>query len=323
MSNFILISELDDIVEKINQEALISPQICLVRGKSTPIYYQKFTGLQKFNIVKEIIHHGNPVHYFNKDKIHCDILLAIGGGSVIDSAKLMLYHGEIVFNNKQNFIVIPTTCGSGSESTSFAVEYIGNNKFSRKAKKLLPSTVIQDPSAVSSKINPSFIDAVCQSIESYFSVKSTRKSRKTSEAAFKLLVKSVDFDSMIISNRQNAILGSSMSGKAINVAKTNAAHAFSYYLTLKHNVPHGLAVLSSEIFFVKNVLKNFNKKDAFLLESLPILEKLKSIIDWSLYCPAISVNYISAVNKERIMNYPFKFSNEKLINHVKGTFGII
>ena len=74
---------------------------------------------------------------------------------------------------------------------------------------------------------------------------------------------------------------------------------------------------------MKNVLKNFNKKDAFLLESLPILEKLKSIIDWSLYCPAISVNYISAVNKERIMNYPFKFSNEKLINHVKGTFGII
>ena len=86
-----------------------------------------------------------------------EIIIAVGGGSVIDMAKLIkafyffpeksyqIARGEIeVSDPRIPIIAVPTTAGSGSEATHFAVVYIGNNKYSLASDLLLPDHVILD-----------------------------------------------------------------------------------------------------------------------------------------------------------------------------------
>ena len=295
-------------------------KICLVRGENTPNYFERYDEINNLNIIHEVIHTGNPFHYVQKDRINCDILLAVGGGSVIDSAKLLIYYDEISFLNGVNFIAIPTTCGSGSEATNFAVEYISNQKFSRVSKDILPTKSILIPEAVPNKITPSFVDAVCQSVESYFSTKANSKSREFSKKSFYLLSSSVDLDSGTIISKTNAIQGAHLAGSAINIAKTNAAHAYSYFLTANYGIPHGFAVLSSELFFIDRVKEDYLSNDLFLNNAEEFLIKLKKTINWINYNPQMTTEYLNAVNKERLDNFPVNFQQSDLLNHVKAVF---
>lgn len=295
-------------------------RICLVRGENTPKYFERYAEVSNLNIVHELIHRGNPYHHVYKDRINCEILLAIGGGSVIDSAKLLIYYGEINFSSGVNFIAIPTTCGSGSEATNFAVEYISNKKYSRISKDILPTKSILIPETVPNKITPSFVDAVCQSVESYFSTKANSYSREFSKKAFYLLSSSVDLDSGTIKSKINAIQGAHLAGCAINIAKTNAAHAFSYYLTANHGIPHGFAVLSSELFFISRIKEDYLINDLFLEEAENFLIKLKKTINWRSYSPFLTQEYLNAVNKERLNNFPLNFQQKDLLNYVKDFF---
>ena len=71
-------------------------------------------------------------------KGHFDFLLAIGGGSAMDMAKLIKFFS----NAKVPLMAIPTTCGTGSEVTSFATYYEGKIKKSADNKSLLPNYTI-------------------------------------------------------------------------------------------------------------------------------------------------------------------------------------
>ena len=90
-----------------------------------------------------------------------DLIIAVGGGSVLDIAKLikaffydkgkeieLLKQSKEVNDPLIPIIAIPTTAGSGSEATHFAVVYIGNEKYSMAAECLLPNAVILDGSLV-------------------------------------------------------------------------------------------------------------------------------------------------------------------------------
>ncbi|MBK7107120.1 MAG: phosphonoacetaldehyde reductase [Ignavibacteriae bacterium] len=217
------------------------------------------------------------VEIFNQNK--CEVIVAIGGGSVIDMAKLIKYYNNtdirsITENNLLDFnlkplpiICIPTTAGSGSEATHFAVMYIGFKKFSIANQVLLPNHVIIDPelhySLSKEQIALSGIDAFCQGIESMWSINANQESQEYSEIAIRLLWRNLK-NAIVFGNEVshlNVAVGSNFAGRAINITKTTAPHAISYILTKIYGIAHGNAVaITLPAFFLYNLtFKKFEK----------------------------------------------------------------
>jgi len=192
-----------------------------------------------------------------------DLIIAIGGGTVIDMAKLInilssqkehsfinIIKNSSLINNKglSPLVAIPTTSGTGSEATHFAVVYVEKSKYSLAHKFMLPDYVIVD-SSLANKMPKNIaastaIDALSQAIESYWSVGSTTESQQYAWQSIEIILASIekaviekDADS-----KDSMSLAANLSGKAINISKTTAAHAISYPISTYFNVPHGHAV---------------------------------------------------------------------------------
>ena len=191
----------------------------------------------------------------------CDIMIAIGGGSAIDMAKLIgicgahrgqyreLLTGEIPIRDKAApLIAIPTTAGTGSEATHFAVVYVGGQKYSVAHANVLPDYAIIDPN-LTANLPPSItahtgLDALSQAVESLWSVNATAQSRVFASEALRLVLDNLEAAVYRPTPdvRANMCRAAHLSGKAINISKTTAPHAISYTLTSQFGVPHGLAV---------------------------------------------------------------------------------
>jgi alcohol dehydrogenase class IV len=188
-----------------------------------------------------------------------DVVLGVGGGSALDMAKLIALLGrgrqsawELLREGPQDprrtpLVLIPTTAGSGSEATHFAVVYHQQQKYSVAHPSLLPDCALVDP-ALTISCPPRLtavtgLDALCHAIESFWSVAATDQSREFARQALSLLrrhlvpcVYAPDHDT-----RRAVAEASHLAGNAINVAKTNLAHALSYAMTSGFGVPHGHA----------------------------------------------------------------------------------
>lgn len=191
-----------------------------------------------------------------------DVVVAIGGGHVLDTAKALnvlalqsgdvhgYVSGEIPLEKKGvPLIAIPTTAGTGSEYTRFAIVYEGTKKCSLAHEEyIMPEACIVDPGLMRSMpvrvAAETGLDALCQAIESYWSVASNEVSRGFAREAIALarrsLVRAVnDPDD---ESRLAMVKAASLSGKAINITKTTAAHALSYPLSTQFGIAHGHAV---------------------------------------------------------------------------------
>ena len=193
-----------------------------------------------------------------------DFVIALGGGTAIDLAKLIgslavqsedardIAMGRCSINVAgKPLMAIPTTAGTGSEASHFAVIYIGGNKYSVAHSSLLPDYAVVDsrlteslPRRVTAATG---LDAFCQAIESIWSVGATDESIKyateAAELAFENLITAAN--SPTPAARHAMCRASYLAGKAINISKTTASHAISYALTSLHGVPHGMAVAIS------------------------------------------------------------------------------
>jgi len=195
-------------------------------------------------------------------KVKPDLVIAIGGGSTIDIAKTI---NALAFNKgeptsyitgkkkleKQGLplVAIPMTAGTGSEATSFATIYIDKVKYSLSHEKLiLPTVSIVDPSLTESM--PKYLtasagmDALCQGIESIWSISSTKESRKYANEAVKIAFNTIE---KAVNNpdkvsRLNMAKAANLSGRAINISKTTSSHSISYPITAYFGIPHGHAV---------------------------------------------------------------------------------
>ncbi len=176
-----------------------------------------------------------------------DVCVALGGGSVIDFAKALKH----VQKSPMPIIAIPTTAGSGAEATHFAVAYENAVKTSLADLKLLPQIAIVDSSFL--KGSPqrlkacTALDAMCQAIESLWSNQSSFQSEEFAAKAL-TLCRAYIKDFVLTEDPAAASkmsLAAHLSGKAINISRTTAPHALSYYLTSKHGLPHGHAVAIS------------------------------------------------------------------------------
>lgn len=239
-------------------------------------FYFKYSYLPEINELKKIIKF--------LDKFKPDLIIAVGGGAVLDLAKIANIakiddlnileknlSNYIVPGNKKNYplVAIPTTAGSGAEVTSNAVIYINNVKYSVESNLLLPNyffliskLVLGNPKKLKAT---SGFDAIAQSIESLISVKSNKTSvyyaKKSLILSSKNFLKFVKNPSSI--NSEKMILAANLAGKAINISKTTAPHAVSYPFTSMYGISHGHAVsLTLEKFLNFNLLnKKFSKSN--------------------------------------------------------------
>lgn len=195
----------------------------------------------------------------------CDTILAVGGGSAIDVAKciklaVLAKEGNDailppIVNTRVEcdgtnlpFIAIPTTAGTGSESTHNAVMYYEGAKQTVTNDGILPDYAILEPSVLKTlplyQKKCTMMDALCQGIESWWSVNSTEESYEYSRKCIDLIMGNwhryiFDNDSEAAAN---IMLGANYGGRAINITATTAAHAMSYKITSLYGLPHGHAV---------------------------------------------------------------------------------
>lgn len=194
-----------------------------------------------------------------------DTILAVGGGSSIDVAKciklaVLAEEGKNAIipplvsqrlpidGSKIPFIAIPTTAGTGSESTRYAVIYYDGKKQSITHDTIIPNYAILEPKLLKTlpvyQKKCTMLDALCQGIESWWSVNSTEESVSYSKKAVSLIMK--QWKSYIFENSDEAaeevMLAANYAGKAICITQTTAAHAFSYKITSIYGLPHGHAV---------------------------------------------------------------------------------
>jgi alcohol dehydrogenase len=195
-----------------------------------------------------------------------DLVLGIGGGSAMDMAKLLtayagrvsgadvvdvIHAGGTITERDRRLVLVPTTSGSGAETTHFAVVYTGHDKHSIAGPAMLPDRIVLDPTLTLSGSDyqraTSGIDAVCQAIESLWAVGATEDSRVFAREALRILL--VHLEPFVTDPDLDAAtgmsLGAHLAGRAIDVSKTTAAHALSYGLTKRHGVSHGHAVATS------------------------------------------------------------------------------
>jgi len=229
------------------------------------------------------------IDLFNKEK--CNFVIGIGGGSVMDIAKSIsllatqkgdleeFIRGKLPLKRKEILsVMIPTTAGTGSESTHFCVIYINKTKYSLAHNSLLADFVILD--YVFTENLPPYItactsmDALCQAIESFWSTNSTEESRTYSKQAIELIIPNIikNVNNPDGESREKMLIASNLAGKAINIAKTTAAHSVSYPITSYFNIPHGHAVALTLPYFIK-----YN--DDISLESLQDSRGVKFVKD--------------------------------------------
>ena len=195
----------------------------------------------------------------------CDTILAVGGGSAIDVAKciklaVLAEEGKAALipplvsqrlpidGSRIPFIAIPTTAGTGSESTHNAVMYYEGAKQTVTNDGILPDFAVLEPSVLKTlplyQKKCTMMDALCQGIESWWSVNSTDESKEYSRKAVELVM--AHWRKYIFENDDHAaaqiMLAANYSGRAINIAQTTAAHAMSYKITSLYKLPHGHAV---------------------------------------------------------------------------------
>lgn len=196
------------------------------------------------------------VELFNREK--CDLIVAVGGGSTIDVAKcIKLYckmEGKInylkqdAFDSGVTLIAVPTTAGTGSESTRHAVIYYEGSKQSVSHVSILPDYVVLEPSVLKTlpiyQKKCTMLDALCQAIESWWSVNSTDESKNYSRKAITSIKE--NWEEYIFENTDTSaeiiMEAANYAGRAINITATTAAHAMSYRITSLYKLPHGHAV---------------------------------------------------------------------------------
>lgn len=183
-------------------------------------------------------------------ELNADMIVAVGGGSVIDMAKLIRHYSQFQIP----LLAIPTTAGTGAESTQFAVCYIDGIKHSISDPSILPDMVLLYPPLTYS--NSPYLtactgfDALAQAIEAYWNVNATPESDALALRAIERIYPRLTSEPTP-DNRMMLLLGANDAGRAINITRTTVPHALSYTLTSKYGYPHGHAVALTFPFFFK------------------------------------------------------------------------
>ena len=201
----VILNDYTDIDEVFERYGVQKPFLCC--GKSFQ-NSDAFEYIKKFNPV--IFDHIRPnprfedmidgAELFNREG--CDFIIAAGGGSPMDSAKMirLMTTNDIATcleqpmeNNDIKALFIPTTAGTGAEATKSSVFYVNEvDKFSIANYDFIPDYVILDEKLLFTvpdyQRKCTCLDALCHAIESFWSAKATDESREYATKAIELFV---------------------------------------------------------------------------------------------------------------------------------------
>ena len=331
-------------------------------------------GLARSGIAEEMEHRGMPVVHFDgftpnptaeqvaaglamyRDNV-CDGILSIGGGSALDVAKAIKAMGDTDDSASLlerlthpvpmavPHVAMPTTAGTGSEATHFATIYIGGKKYSVAHEALLPEAVILDPSQLATlpqaERASTLMDALCHSIESYWSVRSSEESRAFSAQAIGLLT--ANAASYLAGDEAAAgavLVASNFAGRAINLTTTTAAHAMCYQLTAFYGLRHGHAAavclpaawerllqaaenddaLAERLRGLAQLLSGQSDPQAGLDAFLALRKQADLANDWVPEGDSDLGLLAGSVNVQRLSNFPVALTEEDLAEMYRRAF---
>ena len=282
------------------------------------------------------------------DKV--SLIVAIGGGSVIDTAKILASFSGLKdnttltdaikspdilseYDKKLKLLVLPTTAGTGAEATQFSTiwDRKNNKKLSLDHPNLLPDSVYFIPEILitSSYETALFtaLDTFSHSLESIWNINSSKESLKYSHLSLKnsFLLKKLSLNNKNASLLKNRFKSSYFAGKAINITRTSLAHSISYPLTLKYNVPHGLACSFTLDAIFQISKKHIKVSDELLIDIEESLKNLKSynlVEELNKYLNLDqALNLIDKMStKERTKNFISKVDKTVLKEILKSSF---
>ena len=238
----------------------------------------------------------------------CNALIGFGGGSSMDCAKavgariakpkqsLAKMKGILKVNKKLPLLIaIPTTAGTGSETTLAAVitDAETRHKYAINDFPLIPRYAVLDPKVTLSL--PPFItattgmDALTHAVEAYIGNSTTPGTRKDALLAVKLIFENIDIvynDGKNVDARRNMLHASFYAGCAFTKSYVGYVHAVAHSLGGEYNIPHGLAnaillpfVLEAYGTSIHKKLYRLALEAGIVEEGTPYDEAAKAFID--------------------------------------------
>lgn len=273
-----------------------------------------------------------------------DRVIAIGGGTVIDIAKLFVFGTEYsleeifakgkLLPKKKKLVIIPTTCGTGSEVTNISIV-----EFEKKQTKIglavdqlyadqailigsLPATMPFEAFANSS------VDAFIHAAESYLSPKASLFTKALGEKAIRVILtgyqKIVSNGEWILpENMQEFLEASTLAGISFSNAGCAAVHALSYPIGATYHLAHG----KSNYLLFHAIFERYRERGADLTEIEKLLsailscgpedvwQQLKMLIDQIVPRGSLSDLGINDVQTKAMAHSVFKNQQRLLVNN--------
>lgn len=255
---------------------------------------------------------------------HCDVLIAIGGGSSMDCAKAVgarvVYPkrtvnqlgGKLkVWRKLPTLIAIPTTAGTGSETTLAAMitDSKTHHKYAIMSFPLIPKYAVLDASLTYSLpphlTSTTGVDALTHAVEAYIGRSTSKETRRLSLEATKLVFENVEEaykDGNNHTARENMLHAAYKAGIAFSKSYVGYIHAVAHSLGGKYGTPHGLA----NAVVMPYVLESYGKSVYKKLHRLGIAAGVATEEDAPMTGAIKFINAVKALNAS--MNIPEKLS---------------
>lgn len=268
---------------------LANPIVEAAKKENIPLYvYNEVVSNPTVDHVEEGLKH------FIENK--CDVIIAIGGGSAMDAAKMIAARAANpklsvnkmkgllkVFHKPVMLIAVPTTAGTGSETTVAAVivDKERNDKYAVNDPKLIPPYAVLDPTLLlglpGHYTAATGMDALTHAVEAYIGRANTKKTKQYARSAVKLIFENLlnsYYEPTNVEYRKNMQLASYQAGVAFTRAYVGNVHSLAHSIGGTYNVPHGLANAVILPLVLKKYGKSVHKKLAELADLIGVDQTL-------------------------------------------------